>query len=125
MRKTFMMFGLFVVMGAVSLQAASNVKVVATVPFDFMVGATTLPAGDYVVRQDISPFVLSVQNDETYQTAMVLANPALARQNVDEVKLVFERHGKDHFLLEVWDGSETGHKLVTPDFETMSMPKGS
>ena len=49
--RAFQMLTLLLMLGVTSAHALTSDKVVANIPFDFTVGKTTLPAGEYVVQR--------------------------------------------------------------------------
>ncbi len=124
--RAFQMLTLLLMLGVTSAHALTSNKVVANIPFDFTVGKTTLPAGEYVVQRIANnPAALFVRNRETYEAAFVLAIPVEDRSSLGEGKLVFDRHGNEHFLSQVWFGTLTGGKIPKPRMESLSMAKGS
>lgn len=77
----------------------------ATIPFEFHVGNTTLPAGEYNVIPASSMRMLQLVNRSTGKS--VLALPAERRDGSPDPKLAFHRAGTHYFLSTVWmpDGS--------------------
>ena len=117
--RAFQMLTLLLMLGVTSAHALNMTsdKVVANIPFDFTVGKTTLPAGEYVVQRGSSPATLFVQNKETYEAATVLAISVEDRSSLGEAKLVFDRHGNEHSLSQVWSGTLTGREIPKPRME--------
>jgi hypothetical protein len=79
--------------------AANAQRVTVTVPFDFVAGKTTLPAGKYIVRPiSEQPFdYLLLTRDDT--GASVFVRPA-EREDASKYnpKLDFQKVGEQHFL---------------------------
>lgn len=115
--RAFQMLTLLLMLGVTSAHALTGDKVVANIPFDFTVGKTTLPAGEYVVQRGSSPATLFVQNKETYEAATVLVISVEDRSSLGEAKLVFDRHGNEHSLSQVWSGTLTGREIPKPRME--------
>ena len=115
--RAFQMLTLLLMLGVTSAHALTSDKVVANIPFDFTVGNTTLPAGEYVVQRIASPAALFVQNKETYEAATVLVISVEDRSSLGEAKLVFDRHGNEHSLSQVWSGTLTGREIPKPRME--------
>ncbi len=114
------MLTLLLMLGVTSAHALNMTsdKVVANIPFDFTMGKMTLPAGEYVVQRIANnPAALFVRNRETYEAAFVLAIPVQDRSSLGEAKLVFDRHGNEHFLSQVRFGTLTGHEIPKPRME--------
>ncbi len=89
-------------------------KIQADIPFDFMVGDKTFPAGTYTFAQPtITPGVLRIQSLDGHESVMVITNDV--RESLtppDETKLVFNRYGDLYFLAQVWTvGEVSGLKL--------------
>jgi hypothetical protein len=88
---------IFVTAGAGLAQAQS---VQATVPFNFAVGRTWLPAGTYEISQT-SPDLIAIRNAKTQrQLALSIVQPGNMTP-VREGHLVFHRYGEEYFLSEI------------------------
>ena len=97
--------------------SAQTVAVRASVPFDFIVGGRTMPAGDYVLGTTGSFGLLRVQNAAAgITTAFVASNLADGPLDEDKAFVTFRRYGGDYFLAEIWNGSAaTGRSIpVSP-----------
>lgn len=104
--RTITITSLFLLLAAVSVQAqvSSARKMSVNIPFKFAVGERELPAGDYTVRCITQSCAgISIQNSETRQTAIVLANrtvqPARAQNGA---QLVFTSSDNGYYLSQVW-----------------------
>jgi hypothetical protein len=106
--------GLAIALWAPALQGQMSEGIKAHVPFDFIVGETTLPAGQYVFRASPNPAVLLVRREGGSEAAMVLSKPTENRANARAKKAVFNRYGDQYFLSEVWAESITGRQLPEP-----------
>jgi hypothetical protein len=80
-------------------KAESQDGVIVTLPFEFVVGAKTLPAGTYIVRNltdDLSGAIeISSQN---YSTSMFVLPYVSEIAVTGKPELSFERVGDQHFL---------------------------
>ena len=100
--------GIAFVSAVVSANGQSRTK--ATVPFDFIVGSESMPAGQYTVRSsNAQGDVLRITSTDLTKDIVRLSN-ALYGQS-DKPKLVFHRYGDRYFLAEIWDGDQ-GRMLV-------------
>jgi hypothetical protein len=92
---------------------AQSVKVKAEIPFEFIVGDQTLPAGSYAVRPATnSGIALMIQNSEASISTVRLTNTITPKKKNLRARLVFHRYGQNYFLSEVWEGGEsTGRQL--------------
>jgi hypothetical protein len=112
MQRTLIAITLMALAGGICLQAQSF-AVRATVPFDFTVGASTLPAGDYIIDR-AQPSVLRVRAENgTGKGVLTLANAAYRDdRKAGSGKLVFNRIGDAYFLEKVWvPGDSIGAQL--------------
>jgi hypothetical protein len=80
---------------------AQDHAVQATVPFNFTINGTTLPAGNYTLGSDISsPHLLKITDRQKGAHAMVMTQPSSAGNQQANV-LVFHRYGNEYFLSEI------------------------
>jgi hypothetical protein len=106
---------------AVSLAApvsAQSATLRASVPFDFIVGGRTMPAGDYLVGASGSSAIVQVRNtSKDIAPAVAMSNVVSGSQD-SEVFLRFRRYGGDYFLAELWDGvTAAGRSIPTSRIE--------
>ncbi len=92
-----------------------SIRLAAQVPFDFVVGGKTFPAGEYSVNsitQDGS--ALRIRNAEATDSEIRLTNSIVAKEpNNSQSRLVFHRYGRTYFLAEVWRGGDSdGRQLL-------------
>lgn len=93
-----------------SVVAQSQPPMKVSVPFNFVAGAKTLPAGEYQVQTDGSGVVWIRSAD--YKTTLNLsANSAENAQMNGVAALNFNRYGDRYFLSEIWMGSNIGRQL--------------
>lgn len=90
----FVLASLIAVRGAEAQQRG----VQATVPFDFSVDGTLLPAGTYKFTTENFLTVL-IRNDQHHANVMSIA-PAYVEASKDG-KLIFKRYGNQYFLNEI------------------------
>jgi hypothetical protein len=100
---------------------AQTRKIVADVPFNFIVNGTTMPSGPYsVVKTERGNTVLIIRNESGKAANIVTANAAESAKPADETKLVFHCYsGRDHcFLYQVWvQGMKRGQQLPKTSLE--------
>src|ERR1039457_950970 len=88
--------GAVVLLGASGLQAQTEAT--ATIPFEFSVQNTTLPAGDYTMSAaSKSHDVMSIENVETRKTILVLAPSNVSEYKGAKDKKVSLSHGVGSF----------------------------
>jgi hypothetical protein len=89
-----------------SANAQSAKKLVADIPFEFVVGDQTLSSGEYTLKSTTAPESgLIIQNVGGKSEAMRLTFAIEPRQNRRSARLVFHRYGQRYFLAEVWTGA--------------------
>jgi hypothetical protein len=82
----------------------------ATVPFDFHVGQTLMPGGDYVVSESQS--LLVVRGAAGKPAAMLLTLPTSRHGKASAPSLQFDRYGNEYFLANIWrSDSQEGRAL--------------
>ena len=117
--KNFTMFSLLLMLTAVSVPAQSERSKI-TIPFSFIVGQKTLPAGEYTVEPNRRNFdkVWLIQSREADASALFTTMPVRANQTQEETKLVFHKYGDQYFLSQIWTpGGNTGRELLMPRLE--------
>lgn len=108
-----MLTGVLVV--SAQAQSSSTQRVIASIPFTFTVGKTTLPAGRYtiaVLNPSSDRKILQIRSLNSRASAMVLTNGVLGNAS-DNAKLVFERDGDRYVFAQAqMAGDETSLAAV-------------
>lgn len=113
-RIVLFIFALFAFIGAGSLYAQDLVQV--TIPFDFHVGKTAMPAGTYNIGP-CAQNVMLVRHCTSGVAAMQIANPS-GDQAQEHGSLIFNKYGEKYFLNEVKGLPISGDlKLTVSAFE--------
>lgn len=85
------------------------------IPFDFMVGDKTLPAGEYSIgraRQDLGDTVLSIGGVDRPTHAFPITTAVQTLEPKGQGTLVFHRYGDQYFLFQIWAaGAYTGRVI--------------
>jgi hypothetical protein len=107
---------LLVVMALAFVTAVANgqsLRAVADVPFEFVAGNRTLPAGHYNLSDATNGReVVKISGREKNATIFAMTVPLSRGNAADRGKLVFRRYGNRYFLAEIWTGGEReGQKL--------------
>jgi hypothetical protein len=85
--------------------SAQSIPLNVKVPFDFVVGGHTLPAGDYLVNKLSELGVMEFQSVSNMATPLVITSSVPGSTGpAGEASFTFHRYGSDYFLAEVWDG---------------------
>ena len=80
----------------------------ATVPFDFVVGGTQMPPGEYMIKSNPHTMRLTVINKETQKKASVFTRDIENLNPNEKTVLIFQREGDRHVLHQIW-GENEGH----------------
>ena len=122
--KLFMALCLFTVGGGIvaNAQIDSDITITANVPFTFVVGNTTLPAGKYDIRNidegTLRVLELSSVNGRT--RIVFETDDAQTRDGepASKTELIFDKVGDKYFLSQVWvAGNDSRSQLVKSKME--------
>ena len=118
--KNVTMLSLLLILTSVSVAAQSERSRITNIPFSFIVGEKTLPAGDYIVepnRRD-SHNVWLVQSRDGRVSALFSTMPVRASDTQEKTKFVFHKYGDQYFLSQIWKaGDNSGRELRMPRLE--------
>jgi hypothetical protein len=78
-----------------------------SIPFEFTVGRTVLPAGDYTVHGNSFVGLVGFQTTNLDSRACVVAIRAVRDKAQDQSILVFNHYGSNYFLARVWWAAST------------------
>jgi hypothetical protein len=84
------------------------------IPFQFQVGETVLPAGEYVVSRNgpAGQLFLAIRGLDQKTGAILFMAPPQLTGSAQDTKLVFHRYGSTYFLRQVWQGfGQSGNEL--------------
>ncbi len=107
MLKSFTLLMLTVALACLTVQAQAGNRMKADIPFRFIIGDQTLPAGEYTVRyvnQDSGKTALLFKSTDGKTSRIVNMNTAQRGEQETAASLVFNRYGDQYFLSEVWTG---------------------
>jgi len=102
-----------VIVGSASIARADDEKIVARVPFAFVVGTSTMPAGKYVVAEvSDNPSVMSIASADGRQFAYTMTIPSQASETPAQPELVFEKVENQYVLARVVPENGIGRAIV-------------
>jgi len=81
--------------------ARADERVVARVPFDFVVGQRVMPAGKYVFTEQTDPAVVAVSSADGEHFSFVLTFADSSDDAAARPELVFDRVGTQYFLVRI------------------------
>lgn len=90
-------------------QSVSSQRLIATIPFSFNVGKTTMPAGKYtitVINPSSDRKALQIRSANGSSSAMIQTIGVLGEVS-DDAKLVFHRYGDRYFFAEARPASDS------------------
>jgi len=99
-RRTLVVFAVVAFLAATAGYSQSTL--VGTIPFEFHVGKSVLPAGEYELTPGLSPQILRIRSASGNTSVMTLVIAAETLHAPKECKLVFNRYGNTYFLSQVW-----------------------
>ncbi len=114
-KRLFVMTGLLMFSSVVATQVArAQEPMLVNIPFAFVAGNASLPAGEYRVQKlEGNSAVVLIRCSDASASAMVITNAAQANERQSGSKLVFNRYGNRYFLSQVWTaGSIRGRQLL-------------
>ena len=118
--KNFTILSLVLMLTAVSVCAQSERSKVTKIPFSFIVGQKTLPAGEYTLepnRKD-SHNVWLVQRRDGRTSVLFTTMSVRSSESQDKAKLIFHKYGDQYFLSQIWtSGSHSGRELLMSRME--------
>ena len=85
----------------------------ATIPFAFVAGDRWMPAGDYVLNNQLAGSgLIALRDEDLNKTSIVGTIPVSLAEPSKTTKLVFHRMGNEYFLYQVWvEGRATGREF--------------
>src|SRR3974390_1460790 len=108
MKTNLLCVSLVAVLSAAAAFAQGPDTMRVSVPFDFVVGHQTMPAGEYVVNPDVGGSVVALKNG---RAAAMIIGPALHSLGDRGARLVFHRYGNTYFLVEAWSNNAYGRQI--------------
>jgi hypothetical protein len=88
---------------SISVPLSAQTIAKATVPFDFTVGQTQMPAGTYEISP-LSHSAIVIRGNKTAKSVLSLFNSEEPKRADNTAKLVFHKYGDRYFLSQVFRG---------------------
>ena len=111
--RVFVTLGLFLLLAASSVYAQQ--KLTVDVPFDFMVGKRTLPAGAYEIDRDVAHQKIAfIHNLDNNTRSITSCQTVETTGPTEAAKLVFHRYGNRYFLSEIWEQASGIGRQLSP-----------
>lgn len=112
--RALMLLILFATLGLASAYAQVDTAIQASIPFNFTVRGSTLPAGKYYIKQlnDTDPNLLEIRSADNRRVVIFTTIDDQAANAPKRSELVFDRIGDMYFLSQVWlKGYNLGEEL--------------
>ena len=111
MKRLAFSVGLMAVLTSTTIQAQTT-DLHANIPFEFRIGETRLPAGEYVIQQ--APGVLIVKEQgASHKAAMLFTTGAFRLDPLRTGEVEFNRYGDTYFLAKIWlPGDRQGRAAI-------------
>ncbi len=106
-----MLTAVIIALAAPAAYAQSATKLTANIPFEFMAGTATMPAGQYEVTFGYAPSAVSIGTADHHNMIALLVNPVAGGNLNAPAKMVFHRYGDRYFLAQVWTREARGVQL--------------
>jgi hypothetical protein len=100
------------VLAAGATTARADERIVANVPFPFIVGNTTLPAGSYTVTEKSMEGVLAISSADGRDVVTILTIPSSSDTEPSDAQLVFKKFENHYFLTGVNPPDSEGREIV-------------
>jgi hypothetical protein len=112
---TLLLLSMFIALTVGNAFAYNNSPITIKVPFDFVVGKKTLPAGEYTVRENSGSgagTTLLIQNTKSTVAVITGTQPFNLQNGKVKAKVEFAQYQGQYFLSSVQiPGTEFGRKL--------------
>ena len=105
--------GMMLVAGVATANGQSRNRLVAQVPFEFIVGDKTLASGEYKLSTVTGAGdALLIKNADAGDAAIRITSPIGHKNTKTYARLVFHRYDNRYFLSQVWmSGESVGREL--------------
>ncbi len=106
-KQALMILGLVLLAGLAPVYAQSSAKASFSIPFEFVVGNVTLPAGDYIVQYSARTTMITITNANGSPTVYALTKSLSGKSAAAQAKLLFNRYGAKNFLSQLWAANDS------------------
>ena len=118
---------LLVLLTAATSVFAQSQRARINIPFSFVVGQKSFPAGEYTVEPNSKDTltVWSLKGENNKDAIVFTTNSVRSDRNNEQTKLVFSKYEDQHFLAQVWmAGDQNGRELVVTTSEKYLVKNG-
>ncbi len=123
MKKHLIRFSMIAALAASGMYA-QDLRV--EIPFDFVAGTATFPAGEYLVRVPSTTPAMTIETGDHKPCSLEFVTPLTASHIQEKSKLSFHRYGDRYILAEVWvQGRIDGMQLPRTKLERELMAEAA
>ncbi len=99
----------------------------ANIPFDFYIGSSVMPAGEYTFDTLVGNGFGRIWSPDSHRSAVVFLQSTMLPVGADKgsVSLTFHRYNKTYFLSEVRDGYVSANCLIPTTNKEMTLEKSA
>jgi hypothetical protein len=115
--------GLSLVLSALPGHAQDSDRVNVTIPFDFVVGAKQLKAGNYVVESLLDNSALRFRSEGGDVQQIAFTMPIKTSQTGNHERLLFHHDGDQYFLSQIWFRGNKDGRGLTPGVQEKRLGK--
>ncbi len=127
MKKTsFVVLALTVLVALTAISAYAQTFIVrANIPFDFYVGSSVMPAGEYTFDTLMGNGIGRIWSADLHRSMAVLFQPSMLPVGVEKgtVTLTFHRYDKTYFLTEVRNSYVSADCLIPTNSKELTLQK--
>ena len=127
MRKTnFVVLALTVLVALTAISVYAQTFIVrANIPFDFYIGSSVMPAGEYTFDTLMGDGIGRIWSTDRHRSMAVLFQAAMLPNgsNKTSASLTFHRYDKTYFLSEVRDGYASADCLIPTTTKELAVQK--
>jgi hypothetical protein len=102
----------FALLVALCLPVVGQTAMRVNIPFNFVAGGKSLPAGRYMVAPEFSQDLTAWSISNDHLAAMLITNQADSTQQAHRSSLVFLQAGGTYSLVQIWDGKGLGRDTL-------------
>jgi hypothetical protein len=125
MKTHLLRISIAVAIAAAAAYPQSVSPLLANVPFNFVAGQKTLPAGEYFVDSRTIPGMVILKPVWQKEAAIVRGVGLEVRGPERSPKLVFHRYGNAYFLSQIWGEANHGRQIDMTKQEREIAARGS
>jgi hypothetical protein len=126
---SLMILSLLIALAAAPVRAQFSSPLTVKIPFSFVVGDKTMPAGEYTLKPATDAGLRSkllIRSRDGRQTAIISTNLTQANEVQSKARVTFNRYGDQYFFSQIWmPSTEYGREIPKSDVEARLIASGA